>query len=91
MRKLCVFTTQLHVQCYCTNYWSSVQRTRIATLHLDDVDEDGGEAVEGGAAPHCLEVGAEGSKQGQSHLQRTRVAILRRGGRSGGERMAVLP
>ena len=47
------------------------------TLHLDDVDEDGGEAVEGGAAPHRLEVGTQGGKQGQSHLQRTSVAILR--------------
>ena len=65
--------------------------TVYITLHLDDVDEDGGEAVEGGAAPHCLDVGAEGSKQGQSHLQRTCVAILRGGGRSEGERMAVLP
>lgn len=39
-----------------------------AVLYLDDVNEDGGEAVEGGAAPHCLEVGTDGGKQGQSHL-----------------------
>ena len=51
------------------------------TLHLDDVDEDGSKAVEGGSAPHRLEVGADGGKQGQSHLQRTSVAVLRREGR----------
>ena len=74
------------VSLYITKHCSSVQHT----LHLDDVDEDRGEAVECGATPHCLEVGAEGSKQGQSHLQGATVAILRRE-RGRRERMGVLP
>ena len=46
--------------------------------------------MEGGAAPYRLEVGAEGSKQGQSHLQGATVAVLRRE-RGRRERMGVLP
>ena len=82
------FTIQLHAQCHCTitKHCSSVQHT----LHLDDVDEDRGKAVECGTAPHRLEVGAEGSKQGQSHLQGATVAVLRRE-RGRRERMGVLP
>ena len=53
--------------------------------YLDYVDEDGSEAVQGGAAPHCLEMGADGSKQGQGHLQGARVAVLRRGKEGGME------
>ena len=49
----------------------------VCMPHLDDVDEDGGEAVEGGATPHRLEVGTECGKQSESHLQGTSVAILR--------------
>ena len=60
------------------------------TLHLVDVDEDGSKAVEGGSAPHRLEVGTDGGKQGQRNLQGTSVAILRREEIGEEWRMAVL-
>ena len=40
--------------------------------------------MEGGSAPHHLKVGADGGKQGQSHLQGTCVVVLRKEGRNGG-------